>query len=214
MGQLFYKYKNRVTLACFLARHPGLEVDSDPFTEKPEDSLVPSTSSRGSWSEVFPSTTRTASKVVGHQNGLDDQGRMSVGNRLDLGCKPADELSEGFLPPLSNTKKAGNLKLVVIGLSCISGVKGEPPFELSPVSSFDLVIAFCTSSNHRFTYRSCACTESIESDDKMSGSRGLCSASRWCAIDFSRTGRGLPIEFLVGNLALCGCAELVSWVPD
>ncbi|RRT70677.1 hypothetical protein B296_00021244 [Ensete ventricosum] len=110
--------------------------------------------------------------------------------------------------------RAGNLKLVVIGLSCISGVNGEPPFELSPVSSFDLVIAFCASSNHRFTYRSCACTESIESDDKVSGSRGLCSASRWCAIDFSRTDRGLPIEFLVGNLALCGCAELVPWVPE
>ncbi|RZR72875.1 hypothetical protein BHM03_00018197 [Ensete ventricosum] len=38
-GVLEYRY--RVALARFKARYPDLEVDSDPFTEKPEDNLVP-----------------------------------------------------------------------------------------------------------------------------------------------------------------------------
>ncbi|RWW70074.1 hypothetical protein BHE74_00022280 [Ensete ventricosum] len=41
MGQVSYEYEYRVALARFQARYPDLEVDSDPFTEKPEDSLVP-----------------------------------------------------------------------------------------------------------------------------------------------------------------------------
>ncbi|RZR97419.1 hypothetical protein BHM03_00026598 [Ensete ventricosum] len=41
MGQVSYEYEYRVALAHFQARYPDLEVDSDPFTEKPEDSLVP-----------------------------------------------------------------------------------------------------------------------------------------------------------------------------
>ncbi|RZS13043.1 hypothetical protein BHM03_00044568 [Ensete ventricosum] len=36
-----YEYRYRVTLARFQARYPNLEVDSNPFTEKPEDSLAP-----------------------------------------------------------------------------------------------------------------------------------------------------------------------------
>ncbi|RWW42720.1 hypothetical protein BHE74_00051714, partial [Ensete ventricosum] len=34
-------YGCRVTLARFQAWYPDLEVDSNPFTEKPEDGLVP-----------------------------------------------------------------------------------------------------------------------------------------------------------------------------
>ncbi|RWV97538.1 hypothetical protein GW17_00039666 [Ensete ventricosum] len=85
---------------------------------------------------------------------------------------------------------ADSLKLVGIGLSCISGVKGEPRFKLSPVSSFYLVTSFCTSSKRRFTCRSYARSESVESDDKVLGSHGVCSALRWCAIDFPGTSRG------------------------
>ncbi|RRT47018.1 hypothetical protein B296_00011270 [Ensete ventricosum] len=40
MGQVSYEYEYRVALARFQARYPDLEVDNDPFTEKPEDSLV------------------------------------------------------------------------------------------------------------------------------------------------------------------------------
>ncbi|RRT44996.1 hypothetical protein B296_00034495 [Ensete ventricosum] len=36
-----YEYGCQVTLARFQAWYPDLEVDSDPFTEKPEDGLVP-----------------------------------------------------------------------------------------------------------------------------------------------------------------------------
>ncbi|RWW66062.1 hypothetical protein BHE74_00026588 [Ensete ventricosum] len=41
MGQVFYEYGYRVALARFHDRYPDLEVDNDPFTEKPEDNLVP-----------------------------------------------------------------------------------------------------------------------------------------------------------------------------
>ncbi|RWW77680.1 hypothetical protein BHE74_00014134 [Ensete ventricosum] len=40
MGQVSYEYGYRVALAHFQARYPDLEMDSDPFTEKPEDSSV------------------------------------------------------------------------------------------------------------------------------------------------------------------------------
>ncbi|RZS19336.1 hypothetical protein BHM03_00051728 [Ensete ventricosum] len=41
MGQVSYEYGYRVALAHFQARYPDLEVDSDPFTEQPEDSSIP-----------------------------------------------------------------------------------------------------------------------------------------------------------------------------
>ncbi|RZR98383.1 hypothetical protein BHM03_00027721 [Ensete ventricosum] len=41
MGQLSYEYGYRVALVGFQARYPDLEVDINPFTEKPKDSLVP-----------------------------------------------------------------------------------------------------------------------------------------------------------------------------
>ncbi|RZS25913.1 hypothetical protein BHM03_00059185 [Ensete ventricosum] len=80
--------------------------------------------------------------------------------------------------------KASNLKLVGIGLSCISGAKGEPCLELSPASSFDFVTSFCTSSNHLFTRRSCARSESIESDDNVSSSCWVGSTLRYGVVDF------------------------------
>ncbi|RWW76546.1 hypothetical protein BHE74_00015343 [Ensete ventricosum] len=40
MGQVSYEYGYRVALACFQAQYPDLEVDSDPFTERPEDGSV------------------------------------------------------------------------------------------------------------------------------------------------------------------------------
>ncbi|RRT65598.1 hypothetical protein B296_00012403 [Ensete ventricosum] len=41
MGQVSYKYGYRVALARFQAWYPDLEVDNDPFTERPEDGSVP-----------------------------------------------------------------------------------------------------------------------------------------------------------------------------
>ncbi|RRT70115.1 hypothetical protein B296_00004813 [Ensete ventricosum] len=41
VGQVSYEHGYRVALARFLAWYPNMEVDNDPFTEKPEDSLVP-----------------------------------------------------------------------------------------------------------------------------------------------------------------------------
>ncbi|RRT59084.1 hypothetical protein B296_00013005 [Ensete ventricosum] len=41
MGQVSYEFGYRVALARFQARYPNLEMDSDPFTEKLEDSSVP-----------------------------------------------------------------------------------------------------------------------------------------------------------------------------
>ncbi|RZR88595.1 hypothetical protein BHM03_00016221 [Ensete ventricosum] len=41
MGQVSYEYGYRVALARFQARYPDLEVDNDPFTERPKDDLVP-----------------------------------------------------------------------------------------------------------------------------------------------------------------------------
>ncbi|RRT55196.1 hypothetical protein B296_00042405 [Ensete ventricosum] len=40
MDQVSYEYGYRVALAWFQARHPDLGVNDDPFTERPEDSLV------------------------------------------------------------------------------------------------------------------------------------------------------------------------------
>ncbi|RZR99496.1 hypothetical protein BHM03_00029059 [Ensete ventricosum] len=41
MGRVTYEYGYRVVLARFHARHPGAEVEEDPFTIHPEDDLVP-----------------------------------------------------------------------------------------------------------------------------------------------------------------------------
>ncbi|RZS08435.1 hypothetical protein BHM03_00039408 [Ensete ventricosum] len=101
-------------------------------------------------------------------------------------------------------QRADNLKLVGIGLSCISGVKGEPPFELSPVSSFDLVTSFCTSSKRWFTCRSYARSESVEFDDKKSGSREMCSSSRWRETFFPRTTRGASDRISCGRSCVVG----------
>ncbi|RWW51525.1 hypothetical protein BHE74_00042124 [Ensete ventricosum] len=40
MDQVSYEYRYRVALAWFQARYPDLGVDDDPFTERPEDTLV------------------------------------------------------------------------------------------------------------------------------------------------------------------------------
>ncbi|RWW07907.1 hypothetical protein GW17_00028690 [Ensete ventricosum] len=85
---------------------------------------------------------------------------------------------------------ASSPKPVGIDLSCISGVKGEPHLELSRASSFDFVTSFRTSSNRLFTCWSCAWSESVESDNSVSGSHGECSTSRWGVADFSGTREG------------------------
>ncbi|RWW35534.1 hypothetical protein BHE74_00059531 [Ensete ventricosum] len=41
IGQVSYKYGYRVALARFQAWYPDLEIDNDPFSERPEDSSVP-----------------------------------------------------------------------------------------------------------------------------------------------------------------------------
>ncbi|RZR84299.1 hypothetical protein BHM03_00011086 [Ensete ventricosum] len=35
------EYGYRVALVCFQAQYPDLEMDSNPFTKKPEDNMVP-----------------------------------------------------------------------------------------------------------------------------------------------------------------------------
>ncbi|RWW10749.1 hypothetical protein GW17_00025694 [Ensete ventricosum] len=88
--------------------------------------------------------------------------------------------------------RAGPLKVLVgIGLSYISEAKGDLCLEFSPASSFDLVTSFYTSSSRLFMRRSCIRNELVESDDKMSGSRGVCSSPRCGAIDFSYTIKGV-----------------------
>ncbi|RRT32042.1 hypothetical protein B296_00056209 [Ensete ventricosum] len=72
----------------------------------------------------------------------------------------------------SYDSKTGSLKLVEIGLSRISGVKGDLCLELSAVSSFDLVTSFWTSSRHSFMRQSCTRNELVESDDRVSWSCG------------------------------------------
>ncbi|RWW56925.1 hypothetical protein BHE74_00036320 [Ensete ventricosum] len=89
------------------------------------------------------------------------------------------------------TNRVGNLKLVGIGLSCISGAKGDLCLEFSPASSFDLVTSFCTSSSRLFMHRSCTRNELVEFDDKVSGSHGVCSSPRCGAVDFSGTIEGV-----------------------
>ncbi|RZS11288.1 hypothetical protein BHM03_00042605 [Ensete ventricosum] len=92
----------------------------------------------------------------------------------------------------------GNLKLLDIGLSCISGAKGDICLEFSPALSFDLVTSFCTSSSLLFTCRSCTWSESVESNDKVSGSRVVCSSPRYEAVEFSRTIEGVSDRVLGG----------------
>ncbi|RZR85725.1 hypothetical protein BHM03_00012737 [Ensete ventricosum] len=91
----------------------------------------------------------------------------------------------------SYDSKAGNLKLVRISLSCISGSKGDPYLELSPSSSFDLVTSFFTSSSHLFMRRSYARSESVEFDDNVSGSCRVWSTLRHRVVDFFGTIEGV-----------------------
>ncbi|RZR92242.1 hypothetical protein BHM03_00020517 [Ensete ventricosum] len=99
------------------------------------------------------------------------------------------------------TYEVGNLKLVGIGLSCISGAKGEPRLELSPAYSFDLVTSFCTSSSRLFTRRSCTRSESVEFDDNVSGSCVVCSTPRYRVVDFSGTIDGASNRVSGGSCA-------------
>ncbi|RRT75825.1 hypothetical protein B296_00010709 [Ensete ventricosum] len=68
--------------------------------------------------------------------------------------KSNEEIEAGFrrqyhvlAGSLRVSSRAGSLKLTGRGLSCISGVNEEPPFELSPTSPFDLRTSFWTSSS-------------------------------------------------------------------
>ncbi|RZS15030.1 hypothetical protein BHM03_00046809 [Ensete ventricosum] len=106
---------------------------------------------------------------------------MRVGDCSYFDGELADELGEWLFPSLGNAEefdlpsddsKAGNLKLVGIGLSYISKAKGDLCLEFSPASSFDLVTSLCTSSSRLFTCQSCPRSESVEFDNKVSGSRG------------------------------------------
>ncbi|RRT80384.1 hypothetical protein B296_00009414 [Ensete ventricosum] len=112
----------------------------------------------------------------------------------------------------SYDSKAGNLKLIGISLSCISGVKGDPCLELSPASSFDLVTSFCTSSNYLFMRRSCTQSESVESDNNVSAPMG-CAPPRgteWL-ISLGRS-KGSQTNFLAGP-AMSGQVGLALCVP-
>ncbi|RRT48161.1 hypothetical protein B296_00050877 [Ensete ventricosum] len=97
---------------------------------------------------------------------------------------------EWFALYIISRTMVGNLKLVGIGLSCICMTKGDLCLEFSPASSFDLVTSFCTSSSRLFTRRSCIRSESVEFDDKVSSSHGVCS-SRYGAVNFSGTIEGV-----------------------
>ncbi|RWV98294.1 hypothetical protein GW17_00038866 [Ensete ventricosum] len=85
---------------------------------------------------------------------------------------------------------------VAVGFS--RSAKGDICLEFSPALSFDLVTSFCTSSSLLFTCRSCTWTESVESDDKVSGSRVVCSSPRYEAVEFSRTIKGVSDRVLGG----------------
>ncbi|RWW42153.1 hypothetical protein BHE74_00052318 [Ensete ventricosum] len=69
--------------------------------------------------------------------------------------------------------------------------KGDLCLEFLPASSFDLVTSFCTSSSRLFTRRSCIQSESVEFDDKVSSSHEVCSSSRYGAVNFSGTIKGV-----------------------
>ncbi|RRT37419.1 hypothetical protein B296_00038987 [Ensete ventricosum] len=99
----------------------------------------------------------------------------------------------------SHGSKVGSLKLVGIGLSRISGVKDDPCLELPPASSFDLVTSFCTSSSRFFTWRSCTQSESVESDDSMSGSREVSSTPRYGVVDLSGMIEGVSDQIFDGS---------------
>ncbi|RWW51649.1 hypothetical protein BHE74_00041982 [Ensete ventricosum] len=88
--------------------------------------------------------------------------------------------------------RAGPLRVLAgIGLSRISGVKGDLCLELFVNSSFDLMTSFWTSSRRSFTRRSCTQNELVESDDRVSWSCWGCSIPRWGAADFSGTIDGV-----------------------
>ncbi|RRT65491.1 hypothetical protein B296_00010445 [Ensete ventricosum] len=113
--------------------------------------------------------------------------------KLEAGLSWLYHIRVGPLKVVGKTRHmsaAGNLKLVSIGLSCISGAKSEPHLELSPPSSFDFVTSFCTSSSHLFTRWSNARSESVESNDNVLGSCGVGSTPRYGVVDFSGTIEG------------------------
>ncbi|RZR87612.1 hypothetical protein BHM03_00015063 [Ensete ventricosum] len=191
MGQISYEYGYRVALARFQAQYLNLEVDNDPFSEKPEDSSVPMET------PSLPRSDKMFSCYVLYLGGysLPPPPPLSVAQKAAT-CLIGSEL------PLYNSR-AGNLKLVSIGLSCISGAKSEPRLELSPPSSFDFVTSFCTSSSHLYMRWSNARSESVESDDNVLGSCGVGSTPWYGVADFSGTRlKGLPIEFTTGRVLL------------
>ncbi|RWW15181.1 hypothetical protein GW17_00020997 [Ensete ventricosum] len=73
-----------------------------------------------------------------------------------------------------------------IGLSWISRTKGDPVVELSLSSSFDLTNSFWTLSMHRFISRNYALSESIESEERVSG-----SDIRWVGVLVVGTGQSI-----------------------
>ncbi|RWW41108.1 hypothetical protein BHE74_00053428 [Ensete ventricosum] len=147
---------------------------------------------------------------------------MCVGDRSCFSGKSADELGEQLFPSLGNDEErsccgfqsvVGQKILLQFLRELVEGkigcrtkmavphpsrAKGDICLEFSPALSFDLVTSFCTSSSLLFTCRSCTWTESVESDDKVSGSRVVCSSPRYEAVEFSRTIKGVSDRVLGG----------------
>ncbi|RRT53600.1 hypothetical protein B296_00012288 [Ensete ventricosum] len=73
----------------------------------------------------------------------------------------------------SYTSSVGSRKCYGIGLSCTSETKGDPGVELSLSSSFDLTNSFWTSFIYWFINIDCACSESVESEERVFGSSML-----------------------------------------
>ncbi|RWW44925.1 hypothetical protein BHE74_00049282 [Ensete ventricosum] len=150
---------------------------------------------------------------------------MRVGDCSYFDGELADELGEWLFPSLGNAEefdlpsddsKAGNLKLVSIGLSCISKAKGDLCLEFSSASSFDLVTSLCTSSSCLFTCQSCPRSESVEFDNKVSGSRGVCSSLRGVS-----PGSVSSLQYLSGVSVDCPASvrssyvgHIIATVPD
>ncbi|RRT54649.1 hypothetical protein B296_00025731 [Ensete ventricosum] len=121
-------------------------------------------------------------KVVGKTRHIStsDESYNAICARKAATCSVGSEL-------LSYDSKMGNLKLVGIGLSHISGAKGDLYLRFSAASSYDLATSFCTSSRRSFMCTSCIQNELVKSDDKVFGSCGACSIP-WCgAVDFFGT---------------------------
>ncbi|RZS29252.1 hypothetical protein BHM03_00062959, partial [Ensete ventricosum] len=76
-----------------------------------------------------------------------------------------------------------------------------PRLELSPTSSFDFVTSFCISSSRLFTRQSYTRSESLESDDNVSGSCEVCSTPRYGVVDFSGMIKGASDRVSGGSYA-------------